>query len=102
MTYDDSELEAAIRRHPAKGNKTIVLVTTESGANYQFDLTNMRVRRVSETKQSKNMRKDFKWNPLVTVPTFKIGEPMRFALLVRDDDIVTLRTTTTVVKVVNL
>ena len=94
-----AELEASIKRHPAKGKKPVTIVHTETGSVYEFDFDQMRVRRVNETGNFTNMRKDDEWLELVTVPEIQVGQSMKFALMVRDDDIVTLRTTSYVVKV---
>jgi hypothetical protein len=77
----------------------MILVTTETGSKYEFDFDQMRTRRINETKNFTPLRKDDEWNQLVTVPEIVTGQPMRFALMVREDDIVTIRHTSYVTKV---
>ena len=95
------ELENAIKRHPAKGSKKLITVHTETGSVYEFDLEQNRVRRVNETGNFTNMRKDDQWIELVTVPTITVGESMAFALrgVSEEPDIVTFRTTSYVTKI---
>lgn len=77
----------------------MIKVQTETGSTYEFDLEQNRVRRVNETGNFDPMRKDDEWNELVSIPEFTIGQSMRFLLMVREDDIVTLRTTSYITKV---
>jgi hypothetical protein len=96
---EKKELEASIKRHPAKGKTPVTIVYTETGSVYEFDFNQMRVRRINETGNFSNLRKDEEWLELVTVPEIELGQSMRFALMIRDDGIVTLRTTSYVIKV---
>lgn len=77
----------------------MIKVNTETGSVYEFDLEQNRVRRVNETGNFTAMRKDDEWNELVSIPEITVGESMKFLLHVREDDIVTLRTTSYVTKV---
>lgn len=99
----DEELEDAIKRHPAKGKKKSKMYTvhTETGSVYDFDFDQMRMRRVNETGNFANMRQDNEWINLVTVPEINVGEGMRFVVsgLHEDPNVVTIRTTSYVVKV---
>lgn len=95
-----AELEASIKRHPAKGKK-LIIAYTETGSVYEFDFEQNRVRRVNETGNFKNMRKDDQWLDLVTIPTITIGQSMSFALrgVADEPDMVTFRTTSYVTKI---
>jgi hypothetical protein len=92
------ELEQSIKRHPAKGKK-VITVYTETGSVYEFDLEQNRVRRNNQTGNFEAMRKDDQWNDLVTIPEFVVGQSMQFALVVREDGVVTMRTTSYVTKI---
>lgn len=77
----------------------MIKVHTETGSVYEFDLENSLVRRVNQTGNFSPMRKDEEWTDLVTKPDIVIGRSMTFALIVRDDDLVTFRSTSYVTKV---
>lgn len=102
MSYEE-ELESAIKRHPAKGTRKSKMYTvyTETGSVYDFDLDQMRMRRVNERGDKYSLRQDDDWISLVTIPNFTIGESMKFVVsgLNEDPDIVTIRTTSYVIKV---
>ena len=97
---DKEELENAIKRHPAKGQKNL-RVFTETGSIYEFDLKNNKVLRFNDTGNFPSMRKDAQWIELVTIPEITLGQSMAFALrgVAEDPDIVTFRTTSYVTKV---
>lgn len=99
----EEELESAIQRHPAKGlrkSKTYT-IHTETGSVYDFDLPRMRMRRVNDTGNFKDLRQDGEWVSLVSIPTVVVGQPMRFVVAGLNDDpsVVTIRTTSPVIKI---
>lgn len=97
---DQEELEGAIKRHPAKGQKNL-RVFTETGSIYEFDLKNKKVLRFNDTGNFANMRKDAEWIDIVTMTQPVIGESMTFCLtgVAEEPDLVTFRRTSYVTKI---
>lgn len=77
----------------------MLLVTTETGSLYEFDFDQMLTRRTNETNNFAPLRKDDEWVRLILEPEIIVGEPLRFVISVRDDDVATIRTTSYVTKV---
>lgn len=77
----------------------MIKVTTETGSIYEFDYTEMKARRTNETNNFAPMRKDDEWVRLLLKPEITIGEPLRFVISVRDDDVATIRTTSYVTSI---
>lgn len=76
-----------------------MLIETESGSRYEFDLEANTVRRVPGDEASQ-LRKDDEVRPLIRIPHPPVvGKPFVFVLDVRGDGVDTARTTTPIVSI---
>lgn len=85
------------------------LVTTATGSQYLLDLTARTVERVMAATAPlveyldvgfSQLRRDGETLELLMLESCRIGSPARYWLQIRDDHIVTLRTTSPVVRIV--
>lgn len=76
-----------------------MLIETESGSKYEFDLAANTVRRVPGEGASQ-LRQDEEVRPLIRIPRPPVvGTPFVFVLDVRGDGVETVRTTTAVTNI---
>ena len=75
------------------------LVTTESGSCYEFDVQEHSSWMRRQASSSDPLRRDEEWVPMLTVPEFEVGFPMRLLLEPLGDGDVTVRFSTPVLKV---
>lgn len=68
-------------------------VTTESGSVYEFDLPNLKMRRINAESP---MRGEEEWLDMLTEPYIRLGEPLRAALAPLGFGDVTMRYSTPV------
>lgn len=68
-------------------------VTTESGSIYEFDLPNLKMRRINTEFP---MRREKEWLNMLTEPYIRLGEPLRAALEPLGHGDVTMRYSTPV------
>jgi hypothetical protein len=71
----------------------MLLVGTETGSVYEFDLDNLLVRRAPSANSASELRKDNNWITLLSEPEFLIGHGMQLLLAPLGEGDCTLRIT---------
>jgi hypothetical protein len=77
-------------------------VITETGSVYEFDMSNLMVRRLEHTKKSQDLRQDGEWLQMLIEPGIEVGQSIVIALAPLGDPEnteCTMRYTTPVLKV---
>lgn len=80
-------------------------VITETGSVYEFDMANLKMRRVDHTNKSQDLRNDGEWIQMLVEPGIEVGRTMVIALAPLGDPETTdctMRYTSTVLKVEEL
>ena len=79
----------------------MIKVHTESGSIYEFDMENLRMRRIPKTKAKKyQLRQDKDWLQMLIAPEIEEGYRIGITLQgLHDPEEVTFRTTTRVTKI---
>lgn len=81
-----------------------MVVETEA-STYELDLTAWRLRRIPKSDglsgawAAARLRRDAEWIPFEILAPLEVGMPAQFLLIIRDDGVRTVRTTTPVLSI---